>query len=100
MDPIRLRPNSLFNQAATVQTATSPAEAQKKFADFLNNSLKEVNDLQIKSDVATERLATGQINDLHEVMIAAQKASIGLQATVEIRNKAIEAYQEMMRMQI
>jgi flagellar hook-basal body complex protein FliE len=47
-----------------------------------------------------EKLARGENVELHEVMIASQKASITLAATMEIRNKVIEAYQEVMRMQI
>lgn len=48
----------------------------------------------------TEKLARGENVDLHQVMIASQKANITLQATIEIRNKVIEAYQEIMRMQV
>ena len=56
--------------------------------------------LKIQSDTLTEKLALGQEVDLHEVMIASQKASVTMQLTLEIRNKAVEAYQEMMRMQV
>ena len=55
---------------------------------------------QIQSDTLTEKLALGKEVDLHEVMIASQKASVTMQLTLEIRNKAVEAYQEMMRMQV
>ena len=56
--------------------------------------------LKLQSDTLTEKLALGQEVDLHEVMIASQKANITMQLTLEIRNKAVEAYQEMMRMQV
>lgn len=79
---------------------TTPAESQKRFATFLADSLNQVNSAQVQSDVATEKLANGEKIDLHEVMIASQKASITLQTTLEIRNKVIEAYQEVMRMQV
>ena len=59
-----------------------------------------MNQTQIESDKLTEKLALGQDVDLHQVMIASQKASITTQLTLEVRNKAIEAYQEMMRMQV
>ena len=55
---------------------------------------------QKASDVVTEKLISGGNIELHEVMIASQKASITLNATLEIRNKAIEAYQEIMRMSV
>ena len=55
---------------------------------------------QIQSDTMTQKLINGGDVDLHEVMIASQKASITLNATMEIRNKVIEAYQEIMRMSV
>jgi flagellar hook-basal body complex protein FliE len=78
----------------------TPFEAQNSFATVLKESLNKVNEAQIQSDKLTEKLAAGENVDLHQVMISSQKASITLQATLEIRNKAIEAYQEMMRMQV
>lgn len=82
-----------------IQTNT-PFEAQKSFASVLKESIDKVNELQVQSDKATEKLVNGENIDLHQVMIASQKASIAMQATLEIRNKVIEAYQETMRMQV
>ncbi|WP_396021175.1 flagellar hook-basal body complex protein FliE [Bacillus sp. S/N-304-OC-R1] len=83
------------------QTHTyTPYEAQKSFASVLKKSIEEVNKLQNVSDNMTEKLVRGENIDLHQVMIASQKASITLQTTLEIRNKVIEAYQETMRMQV
>ena len=48
----------------------------------------------------TNKLITGEVEDLHQVMIAAQKASITLDLTIQVRNKVVEAYQEIMRMQM
>ncbi|MBS4189226.1 flagellar hook-basal body complex protein FliE [Bacillus sp. FJAT-49705] len=78
----------------------TPYEAHKSFASVLKESINNVNELQINSDKMTEKLVRGENVDLHQVMIASQKASISLQATIEIRNKVIEAYQEVMRMQV
>ncbi|MED3573420.1 flagellar hook-basal body complex protein FliE [Cytobacillus praedii] len=78
----------------------SPSEVQKSFASVLKESINKVNELQIQSDKATEKLVNGENIDLHQVMIASQKASITMSATLEIRNKVIEAYQETMRMQV
>jgi flagellar hook-basal body complex protein FliE len=55
---------------------------------------------QNESDKLTGQLVTGEVQDVHEVMIAAQKASLSLQMTVQVRNKVVEAYQEVMRMQL
>jgi flagellar hook-basal body complex protein FliE len=96
--------NKMSNGIPMIPSITSqkaaPAESQKKFASFLEDSLNKVNEAQVQSDVATEKLANGEKIDLHEVMIISQKASVTLQATLEIRNKVIEAYQEVMRMQV
>ncbi|MCM3759444.1 flagellar hook-basal body complex protein FliE [Alkalihalobacillus oceani] len=78
----------------------SAGEAHQSFKTALNEAIEHVNSLQQESAQKTERLASGEIDDLHDVMITGQKASITLQATVEVRNKVIEAYQEIMRMQV
>ncbi|GAF63718.1 flagellar hook-basal body complex protein FliE [Alkalihalobacillus trypoxylicola] len=78
----------------------TPAQAQESFKAAFQEALNAVNEAQHESQQKTQLLATGNIEDLHEVMIAGQKASITLQATVEVRNKVVEAYQEIMRMQV
>ncbi|QQZ11526.1 flagellar hook-basal body complex protein FliE [Heyndrickxia vini] len=75
-------------------------QSQVKFSDLLKKSINDVNQSQIDSDILTEKMAKGENVDLHQVMITAQKASITLQAALEIRNKVVEAYQETMRMQV
>lgn len=75
-------------------------EAQQSFTSVLKKSIENLNQSQVQSDIMTEKLARGENVDLHQVMIASQKASITMQATLEVRNKVIEAYQEMMRMQV
>ena len=92
---------TLFSEAANAASqATKPADAQKAFSAFLKDALNKVNEQQVQTDQLTEKLVKGENVDLHQVMIAAQKASISLQLALEVRNKVIEAYQEMMRMQI
>ncbi|MFD2171362.1 flagellar hook-basal body complex protein FliE [Tumebacillus lipolyticus] len=70
------------------------------FSDFLNRAIEGVNNQQKQADQLTELLASGQETDLHTVMIAAEKASVSFQLMVQVRNKAMEAYQEVMRMQV
>ncbi|WP_240732954.1 flagellar hook-basal body complex protein FliE [Jeotgalibacillus sp. S-D1] len=79
---------------------SSPYEAQQSFAAMLNDSLQTVNDAQVQSDKATEKMIKGEKIDLHDVMITSQKASVSLALTMELRNKAVEAYQEVMRMSV
>jgi flagellar hook-basal body complex protein FliE len=91
----------LFSEATNVAPpAAKPADAQKAFSAFLKDALNKVNEQQVQADQLAEKLVKGEDVDLHQVMIAAQKASISLQLALEVRNKVIEAYQEMMRMQI
>lgn len=70
------------------------------FKDVFSDALNKVNDLQNNADDMKVKLATGEVNDIHTVMIASEKASLALQLTVQIRNKLVDAYQEIMRMQV
>ncbi|MBU8907016.1 flagellar hook-basal body complex protein FliE [Desertibacillus haloalkaliphilus] len=90
----------LQHRESPMQPRVTPAEAQSQFKTLLKEKINEVNQAQLKSGEMTEKLARGETDNLHEVMITGQKASIALQATVEVRNKVIEAYQEVMRMQV
>ncbi|WP_088041229.1 flagellar hook-basal body complex protein FliE [Bacillus sp. EAC] len=93
--------NSLNVQALKpASSVNTSGDVQSKFANFLKDSIKEVNDAGLASNDLTNKLVRGENVDLHNVMIASEKSSIMLQTTMEIRNKVIDAYQEMMRMQM
>ncbi len=78
-----------------------PAQSEGAgFADMLKRTLTEVNGLQVKADAAATNLVMGEAVDVHQVMIAVEQAKLSMQMTVQIRNKLIEAYQEVSRMQI
>lgn len=70
------------------------------FGEVLHQKLQELNQLQIKSDELTQQLLAGGDVELHDIMLAAEQANLALQLTVQIRNKLVEAYQELSRMQI
>jgi flagellar hook-basal body complex protein FliE len=70
------------------------------FASFLKEKLEETNKLVKEADLLTEKVLSGEDVELHQVMIATEKAEIALQLTLQIRNKLLEAYQELSRMQI
>ncbi|MCF6410563.1 flagellar hook-basal body complex protein FliE [Pseudalkalibacillus salsuginis] len=91
--------NNKITSIPVVSKAT-PDQAREKLAVSFKDMLHKVNEAQIKSDIETEKLITGKTDNLHNVMITAEKASITLNTAVEVRNKAIEAYQEIMRMQV
>ncbi len=77
--------------------ASSPVEGAGKFFSEL---VSKVNEIQVQSDKAIQGLASGENKNLHEVMIAVEKSSISFQFMSQVRNKALEAYQEVMRMQV
>lgn len=87
-------------QTLGVQNKPTSFEAQQSFGSFLKAAINDTNNQQIESDVMTQKLVMGENVQLHEVMIAAQKASISLNATMEVRNKVVEAYQEIIRMPV
>lgn len=93
-------PNAASVNGNSKQMEIENLNNRNDFGHYLKNAIQEVNQLQIQSDQATSMLAEGKKIDLHDVMIAGQKASISMQAALEIRNKAVEAYQEIMRMQV
>ena len=93
-----MSPTQVLNEANKLNT--TPYEAQQNFATSLKDAISKVNEQQITSDTMTQKLINGDNVELHEVMIASQKASITLNATMEVRNKVIEAYQEIMRMSV
>ena len=70
------------------------------FGEMLKAAVNEVNDRIVSADDLSTRLALGEVQDVHEVMLAMEKASLSLQLTMEIRNKIIEAYQSIMRSQV
>jgi len=90
-------PQSVQSVSTPVQT---PGQVQENFANILKQSIENMNNVQAVSDQKTEALVNGNIEDLHEVMIAAQKASITIDATVQVQKKVIDAYNEIMRMQV
>lgn len=72
----------------------------KSFADTLKDSINKVNELQKESDVLMQKLSTGESKNIPEVMIAVEKADIAMKLMVQVRNKIIDAYQEVMKMQV
>jgi len=70
------------------------------FKDMLSEHLKSVNLLQQEAGAATQQFVVGDGPEIHELMIAMQKASVGLELTVALRDKFLEAYRDIMRMQI
>lgn len=88
------------SSTADLNQAAQTNEAGKSFADTLTEAIGQVNALQQDSDLKAQELATGKTDDVAGVMLAAEKADIALRTMVQVRNKIIDAYQEIMRMQV
>ena len=82
------------------QPVAGSQPSDKSFADTLKEAVDNVNALQKQADVKMQELATGKTSNIPEVMMAAEKADIALRMMVQVRNKVIEAYQEVMKMQV
>ncbi|WP_078547139.1 flagellar hook-basal body complex protein FliE [Litchfieldia alkalitelluris] len=89
----------LPNQINTMASKSS-SDSINQFSTFLKDAINQVNKASNASDLMTNKLASGEKVDLHEVMIAAEKSGVTLLTTIEVRNKVVEAYQEIMRMQV
>jgi flagellar hook-basal body complex protein FliE len=70
------------------------------FVASLKDALAKINEAQSQADVSVQSLLTGQSTNLHETMIALQKADVSFQLMLQVRNKIVGAYEEIMRMQL
>ena len=86
VEPLRPRP-------------TIEPHASQDFLSLMQSQLTDVNHMQGQADIAAEQLALGNI-EFHDAMIITEKANLALQLTMAIRNKVMDAYQEIMRMQV
>jgi flagellar hook-basal body complex protein FliE len=80
--------------------ATQVRQAETTFGDILTAMVAQTNEQQQTADQAIQQLQAGGEKNLHEAMIAMEKADISMRYTIQVRNKAIDAYQEIMRMQV
>lgn len=92
--------NALQPNNSIKQNNITPSEAHSAFAKSLKNAIGSVNEAQIQSNQKTEQLAKGEIDNLHDVMITAKKASITMQTAVQVQGKVVDAYNKVMRMQV
>ncbi len=92
---------SPIGAGSVLPTGGPQGAAKVDFADALKSSLSSVSEAQLKAGEMGRKFQAGDESvNLSDVMISMQKASIGFQATVQVRNKLVSAYQEMMNMQV
>lgn len=99
IDPIQLQ-TQFAKFDLEDQTQSNSQLVEKPFADFFKEKLGEVNNLQKNSEAMTASFAAGETDNIHDVMIAAEKAKIAVNLTTAVQNKVIDAYNEIMRLQV
>ncbi len=87
-------------QFPDIQGTGAAPVAAPGFQDVLKGAISEVNRLQGESDKAMQGVHAGGSKNLHEVMVSMEKADISMRLMVSMRNKVVDAYQEIMRMQV
>jgi flagellar hook-basal body complex protein FliE len=93
-----LLPNVNTSKKSIIDTALR--ETNAGFGETLTKAIADVNTLQAEAGKAVDKMVTGEATDLHEVMIAAEKARTSFDLLMEVRNKMLDAYREIMRMQV
>jgi len=86
--------------SATQGTARDEAPSGSSFGDVLAEAIRKVEQEQQTANDMAVKLAAGEVEDIAQVMIASERASLSLNLAVQVRNKVIEAYQEIMRVSL
>jgi flagellar hook-basal body complex protein FliE len=86
-----------IDSAGTGTSASSPASS---FGSMLTDQISNLNDLQNTASAQSQALATGQAQDVTQVVADVEKAALAMQMAVQVRNKAVDAYNELFRIQI
>ncbi len=91
---------SRINGSGLVDGTASGTQPGQSFLDSLSDALGSLNTQMTQADAAAADFASGGSADLHTVMLQMEEASIGLKTAVNVRDKLVEAYQEIMRTQL
>jgi flagellar hook-basal body complex protein FliE len=87
----------MFPKLQETPQKAATEKSPSSFGDTLKKFVSDVNEMQVESADKQMKFATGEIKDVHEVMASAEEASISLMLLMELRNKAVDAYKELMR---
>jgi flagellar hook-basal body complex protein FliE len=101
MDDIRIKPiiPPVVNEGPTVLGGAA-AQANGAFLGTLKEAIAKANEVQLEASQAVDKLMTGESQNVHQTMIALQKADVSFQLMMQIRNKIVSAYEEIQRMQV
>ena len=80
------------------QVASPSKTDAPKFDDMLKGFMKDVNQMQNTADQSIQKMVSGEIKDVHQVMLAVEEAKVAFNLMLEIRNKTMDAYNELIRM--
>ena len=86
-------------QGLEKNTQSQPTDGAN-FMDLVKGFVGDVNDIQLHSGKMIDAFAAGEVTDVHQVMVASQEAGLALDLLLEVRNRTMEAFQEIMRMQV
>jgi len=92
--------NSLNVLGTNGNSKIDDSEAGKSFQNMLNDAISSVNNEQVDGYKAMEGIATGKVTNLQEAVQRIEEAELSLKLALEVKNKALNAYKEVMRMQI
>jgi flagellar hook-basal body complex protein FliE len=95
----RVQPNQLYN-AGSANGLQSGQPAGEGFGKMLDGLVSTVDAKQVQADSLTKKVLLGDTDQLHQSVIAMQEASVSLSLMVQVRNKLVDSYQELMRMQV
>ncbi|MCX8084753.1 MAG: flagellar hook-basal body complex protein FliE [Calditerrivibrio sp.] len=90
----------LPNKLTESKNKASESGSEVSFSDILKKSIEQVNNAQLEANEAIKKAMSGENTDIHDTMIAIQKADVSLKLMMEVRNKLLEAYQDIMRTQV
>lgn len=100
IEPAAGRISALVDSQNQPNTIKAGSKSDVKFADTLSEFVSDVNSLQLESKEKSNAFIKGEPVDIHDVMISAEKAKTSFELLMELRNKAIELYKEVNRMQV
>lgn len=100
-DTLLTQMRAMAAQAQGQTTSTTNTPGQADFSDILKQSVEKVNETQMDSKKLSDAFQSGDPNvQVSEVMVAMQKSNVSFQAMLQVRNKLVNAYQEIMNMQV
>lgn len=91
--------NSILNNL-NISNTTEEKTNGTSFSNVLSDAISKVNDSEVNANNKIESLIKGEDVEMHDVMLAMQESVLSLQALIEVRNKTVEAYQEISKLQL